>query len=505
MVQLAIVEYFSEVPQAADIQPGDDNFRVQVEGEIRSALLGSGADLPDFSTERAFVSITGAAPAELTALLSAIPRRPAQRPLGGAAIRRLAAERTLRFNPDVDTGAVIFASPVPGVYYEEWYTVLLLDRLIRRVIPLKVSTSLPLVLEQYYYRIEIPVLQGQLLETVEQSLMQEIQRLQFVQATAADLEAAKADARAFLQNAQTREWFESHGIPERRNEGLEWIESISADDLRATARDLIVANRVLATWAPKVRQTTVQVESLTEPLTQASPETAIAPEPQLSAVTVQPFPPHSHVPYAPSAAERLPSGVSLMASVGAGVFVAGAGLSTFEDDGGPPLSQFERYRPERILVLSRPESLERMRQSWSGFRGNAEDRDLVLPSVTVSSGDLPAVLVLKAMLDRKVIAAGWWSDVDLGIDATRGATLQITATPDKKGRIVEWIKGIANEDLPEADFAWAREVARHRFAIEQMDVQSLTWQQDPSGTVQDVQTVSAQHVRDVARVYFPLF
>jgi hypothetical protein len=194
-----------------------------------------------------------------------------------------------------------------------------------------------------------------------------------------------------------------------------------------------------------------------------------------------------------------------MASVGAGVFVAGAGLSTFEDDGGPPLSQFERYRPERILVLSRPESLERMRQSWSGFRGNAEDRDLVLPSVTVSSGDLPAVLVLKAMLDRKVIAAGWWSDVDLGIDATRGATLQITATPDKKGRIVEWIKGIANEDLPEADFAWAREVARHRFAIEQMDVQSLTWQQDPSGTVQDVQTVSAQHVRDVARVYFPLF
>lgn len=513
-VTAGIADYFRQVPRPADpaARSGGD-FRTRVEAEIRTALLGADADIPDFSTDRAFVVISGAAPMELTRELGSIPRREPLRPVG-TSTRRLPAERTLRFNPDGpdgNTGSVIFASPVPGVYYREWYSVLLLDSLIQRVVPLKLDTSLPLFLEQFYYRIELPVPEGQLLKTAEESFLQEIERLQFQRAAAADLDDARADARAYLQSVGVRAWFDSHGIPERREEGLQWIESFSADDLRATARDLIVANRVLATWAPKIRQATVQVESLTGGAVQPEATASVLPGLQGTAPAVietiqpQPFPPHTHAAYTWGPAERLASGVSMMPSNGFGVFVAGAGLTRFEAE--PDLStmkRFEIYRPGRVLVLVRPEALERARQAWSGFRGNIADTALIIPNVTVSSGDLPALLLLKGMLDRKLIEAGWWTDVSLRIDAGHGSTLQIIALPEKKSRVIEWMKQVGGENISDADFALVREVALHHFAEKQMDLQSLTWHQDPSGIVQDIETVSAAHVRDVARIYYPI-
>ncbi len=514
-----VADYFKEVPRSADTAVPADDFSARVEAEIRTALLGADADIPHFSTDRAFVVISGTAPEEFTRNLGSIPRRESLRPLG-ASTRRLPAERTLRFNreePGQIDGSVIFASPVPGVFYAEWYSVLLLDRLIQRVMPLKVATSLPLVLEQYYYRMELTVPSGQQLEPAEQSLLQEIQRLQYQRATPEDLNAARSDARAYLQSVEVRSWFESHGIPERRTEGLQWIDAISADDLRATARDLIVANRVLATWAPKIRQATVQVESLTASVTEPLATASVLPESQGAApaaidtiVTVntirpQPFPPHSHSAYIWGPAERLASGVSIMPSNGFGVFVAGAGLTRFETEPAAAAFQpFETYRPDRILVLVRPEALERARQTWSGFRGNTADTALILPNVTVSSGDLPAVFLLQGMLERKVIEAGWWTDVSLRIDAGQGSTLQIIASPEKKSRVIEWMRRIANEDLSDTDLGLVREIALHHFAGKQMDLQSLTWQQDPSGVVPDIETVSGAHVRDAARIYFPI-
>ncbi len=195
----------------------------------------------------------------------------------------------------------------------------------------------------------------------------------------------------------------------------------------------------------------------------------------------------------------------MMPSNGFGVFVAGAGLTRFEAE--PDLStmkRFEIYRPGRVLVLVRPEALERARQAWSGFRGNIADTALIIPNVTVSSGDLPALLLLKGMLDRKLIEAGWWTDVSLRIDAGHGSTLQIIALPEKKSRVIEWMKQVGGENISDADFALVREVALHHFAEKQMDLQSLTWHQDPSGIVQDIETVSAAHVRDVARIYYPI-
>ena len=52
-------------------------------------------------------------------------------------------------------GAVIFASPIPGMYYKEWYSVLLLDRLIRRMVPrLRARRPFGIVQEQVRWRLQ---------------------------------------------------------------------------------------------------------------------------------------------------------------------------------------------------------------------------------------------------------------------------------------------------------------------------------------------------------------
>ena len=52
-------------------------------------------------------------------------------------VNRLPAERTLRFKAELAEGAVIFASPIPGAHYRQWYLMLLLDRLIHRIVPFR--------------------------------------------------------------------------------------------------------------------------------------------------------------------------------------------------------------------------------------------------------------------------------------------------------------------------------------------------------------------------------
>jgi hypothetical protein len=177
-------------------------------------------------------------------------------------ISRLPAERTLRFKSDLPEGAVIFASPIPGAYYKQWYLVLLLDRLIHRTLPLRVATTFPLTVQPYYYRLELPVPSGQFIEPVEENLLQELQRLQFAPASARDLTAAREEALAYLNSKPVREWFASYDMVERREEGIQWIQSMTADDMRVAARDLLIMNRVIATWNPRPRQTTVSSQPL---------------------------------------------------------------------------------------------------------------------------------------------------------------------------------------------------------------------------------------------------
>src|SRR5262245_8481806 len=262
----------------------DSEFRAKVQDEIRVGLLGShpyhhrpegwksaleqvtAEDIAQFfaencGTDRAFVLATAPFPGDLRERISALKSR-ASRKLHESTVRVIRAERSLRFASEESPGAVILASPVPGVFFQGWYSVLMLDRLIRRSVPGKPATSLIPTLDAYYWSLEMPVPPGQFAEPVEENLMQEINRLQFSRAKPEDLEAARRDAVEYLDSAYVRGWFLSHGLEARRAEGLQWVKGFTADDMRATARDLIIMNRVLASWSPKAAQRTVEVTSL---------------------------------------------------------------------------------------------------------------------------------------------------------------------------------------------------------------------------------------------------
>jgi hypothetical protein len=145
--------------------------------------------------------------------------------------------------------------------------------------------------------------------------------------------------------------------------------------------------------------------------------------------------------------------------------------------------------------------MDRVRQLWSSFKGS-DSGEAGVPKGGVSSGDLPALVILKVMLDRKVIEAGWWHDVELRISASEGSGLQIRADVEKRSVILGWIKQIASEKPPDTELTWASEVAIHRLDTVRADLQALTWERDPQGAIQDLETVGAGHVSDVARIYF---
>jgi len=282
------------------------------------------------------------------------------------------------------------------------------------------------------------------------------------------------------------------------------VQSLGADDLRVAARDLLLMNRVIATWAPKPQQTTVQVESLSAPSPQPSPggrgrSEAPGEGPSLPRSS---FPPHKDAPQNVAVAEKLASGVSLAASTVNAVFVSGAALTKYDrEPDAEIMKSFEKYRADRILVLAPANALERARELWSSFKAS-DSREAGVPKGPVSSGDLPAVYVLKTMLELKVIEAGWWPEVELGLDASEGSALQIHADAGRRQQIIEWARNIGRQGPPDKDFAWMREVAIHRFDTVRPDLQALTWERDPQGTIQDIETIVPKFVQDVAQIYF---
>jgi hypothetical protein len=347
---------------------------------------------------------------------------------------------------------------------------------------------------------------GQFPEPAEENLLQEIQRLQFTRTEPGVLTAARSDALTYLNSAAVREWFASHDLSSRRDEGVQWIESTTADDLRVAARDLLIMNRVIASWSPKAKQIGVAVESLTPaPLAASLPapvKTDTRPGGPDSESDIVTFPSHTDASPSTMAAERLASGVSVVMSNVTAVFVSGGPLTRFDHE--PTMDDvkaFQKYRPDRLLVLVPAASMDRARQLWNSFKGTLNG-EIGVPKGNVSSGDLPALLVLKTILDLKVINAGWRRDVELRIDASEGSALQIHADNDRRTQILQWIKGLAATPPSESYFNWTREVAVHHFNSVSSDLQALTWERDPQGTVQDIRFVSEKQVQDVAQIYF---
>jgi hypothetical protein len=300
-----------------------------------------------------------------------------------------------------------------------------------------------------------------------------------------------------------------------RDEGTGWIQAMSADDMRAAARDLLIMNRVIAAWPPKPRQTTVSREPLgTEdaavsvgpsPAGRGAPEGRGEGKPD-AAVQVQqpftPFPAHTHSAFTSAAPERLTSGVSIVASTATAVFVSNGPLVHFDRElTAEDLKPFEQYRADRILVLVPDSSMDRARQLWSTFKGSASG-EIGGSRGNVYSGDLPALFVLKTIVDLKLIETGWWRDVSIRIDAGQGSDLQILGTDEKRAQVLDWIKKLIAAPLPDEYFSVVREIAIHRFDSIRLDLHALTWERDPMAVVQGPETTSAKLVQDVAQRYF---
>ncbi len=514
-------------------------FRSRVEDEIRIGLLSShpyhhpmdgwAADVQqitnehvvrffneNYGTDRAFVLTASPVMDEFRQKLSAIPERKSRK-ISESAIRAGNAERILRFPSEENAGAMIFASPLPGVFYRGWYAVLMLDGLIRRAVPGKPVTSIIPTLDPYYWRLEVPVPPGQFAETVQDNVLQEINRLQFARAKADDLETARRDATEYINSRYVQEWFASQGIEPRRQEGLAWIASFTADDMRSTARDLLIMNRVIASWSPKPKQNGVQVENISD--TSGSGGFAGMALKPLSPVTVAPFPNHNHPAPDFTTPERLNSGVWVAASTEPMIFLAGSekvGLPEGNRRDGPngsvwtqigPADEnvvraFQKYRAERILVLYPAALRDKTRSVWNAFKSTRANSFVPDPVGKVANIDLPALIILKAMLDRKLIESGWWHDASLRIDAAQGAALQIDASPEIRNQVLEWIKAVGDGPMNETDFNWAREVAIHHLNDVLPDVQMLLWQRVPGYVLTDLSTIQPTQVQDVAKLYF---
>jgi len=163
---------------------------------------------------------------------------------------------------------------------------------------------------------------------------------------------------------------------------------------------------------------------------------------------------------------------------------------------------FQRYRGDRILVLVPPQSVDRAQSAWTAFRGNNQDTAVVNPIGKIANIDLPALLILKMLLDRKLIEAGWWTEATVRLDATHGAELTIDAPGAIRDEIMSWIKAVAAAPLADADFVWAREAAIHHLNDVLPDLQSLIWQRVPDYVLPNLETISTSQVQDVAKLYF---
>src|SRR5262245_31617883 len=169
---------------------------------------------------------------------------------------------------------------------------------------------------------------------------------------------------------------------------------MSADDMRVAARDLLIMNRVIASWGPKPKQTSVSSEPLSSvPAVSDRPgRSQSAPSGSEGPMAGRPllaFPAHTHSAISSSIPERLASGVWLAASTTNAVFVSGGAMTRFDRElTADDLKPFQQYRSDRILVLSPAASLDRARQLWTTFKGSATGESRSSRG-KVSSGDLP--------------------------------------------------------------------------------------------------------------------
>jgi hypothetical protein len=404
---------------------------------------------------------------------------------------------------DLDEGAVLIGVPVPSIHYRNWYAFLMLDRLIQQVLPEKPKTILAPSLEPYFYQLELKVPSGQNAAAVDAAFLQQLEPLQFTRASVESLEEARKSAIQYLESGPVRRWYLSLGLDDRRVEGIDWLRAFTADDVRAAVRDFLQARPVVAGWSPRLRTLRLDTQVLSDAVAPAAIAASPSPPPAepLGAVQVASFPPHSDPPFSAPAPVRLNSGVSVTSSSAFAVFVAPGLLQRFdrEPDAASMQASFGQFRANRILVLAPPEALDRVQQQWARFQGNPQDKTAVAISGNITSADIPALYLLKMILDRRLMESGMWEDIQLVIQPSQGSTLSIHGNDASRSIVRDWIGQIAAQPISDADLEWAREAAIHRLPGAAAELQSLLWEWNPDGVFTGFRQIPASQIQDVAR------
>jgi len=513
LVNRALDEVKFRIPAPA---PASD-VRSRIEEQFRVAMLGPDkpADLQtvrketienffaeNYGTDRAFV-VMNASPSQA---LQAVENR---KSTATDKVDEIPARASQPFYipSDLDEGVVIVGVPTPPIYYQKWYAFLMLDQLIQQTLSPKPRTVFVPKLDSYFYRMEVSVPLGKTAEMTRAALYQELEQLVYVRSSDQELDAARRKAIQYLESEPVRRWFLSMGVDERRLEGMDWLRTFSADDMRVTARDVVEAKPVIAGYSPRVQSIRLETESLADIAARkanvAAVPTSAPRRDALPAVKIVPFPPHEDTKTAELPRVVLDSGVSIVASSVYAVFVAPDMFQVFEREPAANLIQtsFGAFRSNRILVMAPPNAMDRVKQSWAGFKGNAGDSTPVLIRGNITSADIPAMVVLKLLLDRRLIEAGLWNDVQVEVRASQGSTLTVKGNDTDRSLVQNWIREIADRLPPEEDIQWAREAAIHHLHELRPQLQSLMWEWNPDGVLSDIRTVPDTQIQEVARLY----
>jgi hypothetical protein len=523
--------------ERARTDPGD--FELDIDSEIHSELLGEhpyrrrpagqvddigridAADFrrfysESFGTDRGFVIASAPISDSLLESFTLIEARDSVYPDVPSASGR-AETVTIEF-PSRPIGAVILSTAVPGVHFQDWFTMLVLDGLMRRVVAPDAVFDFPLALDPFLHRMEIEVEIPRFAEDVRDDMLDKISDLQFRSARPDVFRTVKRDALEFLSRRSTLEWFAANDLWSALEAGWTTIGHLSPDGLRGAARDMVQQRRVVALWSAAFEQPSVVVESLNQIV--ESPDLPTEPIGRAPGRVDIPIP--VRLPFDDSDSvhvEKLMSGITLAAAPAHKIFLAGrfdgdlpGGLPEYGSNGvlwsfarPPDAVVFEALggvRPDRILVFLPASALDSERARFESWTSGPMDSTPSMPTGSVATGDVPGLLVLKMWLDGKVIEAGWWGQVNLRIEGIEGSRLVIDAGPDRHQQVREWIRQLAEEGIEESEFLSARTAAGGYFDRVREELQVFLWQRDAEGSIQPPGTVSLKRLRDVARIYF---
>ena len=262
--------------------PDVAGYRVEIERDIRSALLGEHpyvgsvldrtavdrieySDLTSFIADhifsnRMYVIVSGLVTDEAEESLARIRSRITRDAYAPTSLPE-DHETRLEFPSQVE-GGVVVATALDSVHYESWFMTLVLDRLFGYVLGADAILELDPNLDTFFHRIEIPVGVPESPEGVRDRLLGLLDQLRYRPPSPSRLQTVKQEALSYLLEPKTLEWFAAHDLWTALEDGWGAIFHMTADDLRSAADSFASARRVIGIWRPVLGPSAVTVESL---------------------------------------------------------------------------------------------------------------------------------------------------------------------------------------------------------------------------------------------------